>query len=84
MILKNFDFISPQITLFYNRMESHSSIFTGIISIIVLIICIAAAIVLSLDIIFKKNASIYYWKKSVEDVEKTILNEQNFFILFQF
>ncbi len=78
MILKNFDFISPPITLFYHGMNSHSSIFTGIISLIVLIICLIAAIILSLDIFLKRNPSIYYWKKSIIDVEKTYLNEDNF------
>ena len=78
MILKNFDFISPPITLFYHGMESHSSIYTGIISLIVLIICIISAIILSLDIFLKRNPSIFYWKKSIEDVEKTYLNEDNF------
>ena len=78
MIIKNFDFISPPITLFYHGMESHSSIYTGIISLIVLIICIISAIILSLDIFLKRNPSIFYWKKSIEDVEKTYLNEVNF------
>ena len=78
MIIKNFDFISPPITLFYHGMESHSSIYTGIISLIVLIICLISAIILSLDIFLKRNPSIFYWKKSIEDVEKTYLNEDNF------
>ena len=55
MILKNFDFISPPITLFFHGMNSHSSIFTGIISLIVLIICLIGANILSLDIFLKRN-----------------------------
>ena len=78
MIIKNFDFISPPITLFYHGMESHSSIYTGIISLIILIICIISAIILSLDIFLKRNPSIFYWKKSIEDVEKIYLNKENF------
>ena len=34
MFFKNVDFLTPKITLYYNRKSSHSSIISGILTII--------------------------------------------------
>ena len=56
MFLKKFDYISPEITFFYKRDEFHSSIPSGIISIVIL----GIRIFVSLDFLLKRNSTIFY------------------------
>ena len=76
-ILKKCDFISPEITLFYNHINSHSSIFSGILSIILLILIILLIIYLSLDLIKKKNPNSFYYTKFIDDVDSYPLNSSS-------
>ena len=64
-ILKKCDFISPEITLFYRGIDSHSSIFSGILSILLLIGIIFLIIYLSIDLIKKQNPTSFYYTKFV-------------------
>ena len=56
MFLKNFVFISPEITLFHLEKEHHSSLSSGIVSLLLIIFGAALAIIFSLDLIETKNA----------------------------
>ena len=58
MFLKNFDFLSPPITLYYKGENSHSSIFAGILTIIVYLICLTFGIVYAIQ--FIRLLTIYY------------------------
>jgi len=65
MILKKFDFISPEITLFYKGSLSHSSIISGIISLV--------------SCFFIISATVYYFLSLVNrerDCPKIAINEQ--------
>ena len=55
MFIKKVDFLSPNITFYHKGALSHSSIFSGIISIISILLIILLAIYFSLDIIKRKN-----------------------------
>ena len=50
-----FDFISPDITLFYNGKDKHSSFFSKILSLLILLLILYLIIYLSLDYILKRN-----------------------------
>ena len=67
-ILKKCDFLSPEITLFYRGIDSHSSIFSGLLSIILLIGIIFLIIYLSIDLIKKQNPTSFYYTKFVDDI----------------
>ena len=56
MFLRNFDYLSPGVTFYYKGNLAHTSIFSGIFSIIVFIGLIILAIYFSLDIIEKKKS----------------------------
>ena len=73
-ILLKCDFISPEITLFYRGIDSHSSIFSGILSIILLIGIIILTIYLSVDLIKKENPTSFYYSKYIEEIGSFPLN----------
>ena len=63
MILKNLDILSPQITLYHKGFLSHSSIFSGIISIISFIIIIIFSIYYSLELILRQTPTAYFFNR---------------------
>ena len=79
MFLQNFDFISPSITLFYHNKTQHSSISSGIFSIIILIIIFSLIFYLSLDFLFLKNPSSMYYKTYIDDVDIYYFNSSSLF-----
>ena len=79
MILSNFDFLSPEITLFYKGNERHSSIFSGITTILLFLFVIFLIIFLSIDFIFKKNPTSFFYNKFIENLEPTNLNSKGIF-----
>jgi hypothetical protein len=79
MFLKNFDFISPEITLFHLEKERHSSLFSGIVSLLLIIFGAALAVIFSLDLIERKNPVAYYSKTWEKDIGSFPLDENHFF-----
>jgi len=84
MFLKKFDFISPEITLFYRGDDRHSSIPSGIISIIFFILTTAMTIFVSLDFLLKRNPTAFYYHKYIDDLGIYYLNASNFFHFISF
>ena len=78
MIVRSFDFISPLITLYYKGETRHSSIFSGLISIILIILVLYICIFISFDFIFKMNPNSFYFIMNIKDVG-TIKLSHNFF-----
>jgi len=76
MFLSKFDIISPDICLFYKGKEKHSSIASGILSILLLIVIIALIIYLSIDCIGKLNPTSFYYTRYIEDVPEYPLNSE--------
>ena len=70
MILKQIDFLSPQITLYHKGFLSHSTIISGIISIISLVIIISFGVYYSLDLIKRENPRACFLNRFVEDNTK--------------
>ena len=83
MFFKKFDFISPEITLYYRGDDRHSSIPSAIISLICLILIIAMAIYVSLDFLLKRPTAFYYHNYS-DDLGIYYLNATNFFHFVNF
>ena len=79
MFVKKFDFLSPKITLYYKGSSSHSSILSGILSIISIIVIFSLSIYFSLDLIERKNPDSYYLNRFVEDAGKFPFNASSLF-----
>ena len=79
MFAKKFDFLSPKITLYYKGSPSHSSILSGILSIISIIVIFSFSIYFSLDLIQRKNPDSYYLNHFVEDAGEFPINASSLF-----
>ena len=84
MILKQIDFLSPQITLYHKGFLSHSTIISGIISIISLVIIISFGIYYSLDLIRRENPGACFLNRFVEDNLKYSMNYSSIFHYISF
>ena len=83
MFLKELDFLSPPITLFYKGLSSHSSIKSGILIIITLVIIIFLSII-QLKKIFKRDDEIPLSTSFTYFVEDVGTISLNFSSLFHF
>ena len=79
MFLKKFDYLSGPLTFFFNNYNSHPSIISGIMTIIIFLICIILTLYLSLDFIFKRNPNSYTYNRVIYDVGFYPLNESSMF-----
>ena len=78
-ILKQIDFISPPITLYYKNNLKHTSYFSIILSIISFMLIIVFTIIFSLDFFLHKNPTAYYYNHYKEDVGVYPLNSSSLF-----
>jgi hypothetical protein len=67
MFLKRFDFISPPVTFYHQGYLSHTSIISGIISIISIALIFSLAIYFSLDIIKRNDPNVFSYNSFTED-----------------
>ncbi len=68
MFIKNFDFLSPDITLYHLEKDQHSSLFSGIVSLLLILFGGILAVIFSLDLIERKNPTAYYSKTWEKDI----------------
>ena len=83
MFLKKFDLISPPITLYFKGESSHVSIYSGILSIIAIIIVIISAIYYILEFIHRKSPKAYFYTRYIEDAGEFPLNSTQMFHFIQ-
>lgn len=79
MFIKNIDFLSPPITFYYKGFHSHTSVISGLLSILAIIMNIAQAVYFSLDIINRKEFNAYYFNTFVDDAGIFPFNSSSFF-----
>ena len=79
MIFRNLDFLSPPITLYHKGRRKHSSVFSGIITIISYLIILAYIIYYLIDFIEKINPTTYFFNRYVEDAGIFHFNESSIF-----
>ena len=74
MFVKKIDTITPPITLFFRGNNKHSTIFSGILTIIIHIILIVFTVLYFLDYINKKNPSAFFFNRFINDAGTLILD----------
>ena len=79
MFIKYFDYLSPPITFYYQGSLSHTSIISGILSIISCILIIILAIYYSLELIQRKDPNSFYFNSYIEDSGIFPLNASSLF-----
>lgn len=84
MILKYIDFLSPQITLYHKGFLSHSSIISGIISIISIVIIILFGVYYSLDLIKRESPKAFSYNRFVNNNRKYPMNSSSIFHYINF
>lgn len=84
MFLQKLDFISPKLTLNFNRQKTHSSIISGILTIISYTLIGIFSIYTSMDLILKKNPTAYSFLNVIDDVGTYNLNSSGMFHYIQF
>jgi len=83
MFIRKLDFLSPSITLYYKGEPSHSSIASGILTIIVYSICLTFGIVYAIQFINKDNPRVCYYNRYVEDAGEFPVNSSSMFNFIQ-
>ena len=79
MLIKRLDFLSPPVTFYHKGFLSHSSIVSGIISIISMIIILSLTIYFSLEIIQKKKPNAFSYNSFIEDAGIFPINSSSLF-----
>ena len=83
MFFKKIDLISPPITIFYKGESAHTSIFSGILSLIVYSISTAFGIYYAVNYIKHANPQVYYYNRYVEDAGIFPMNSSSIFNFIQ-
>ena len=84
MFIKKLDYLSPSITFYYQGAHSHTSITSGIISIISIIIIIAFSMYFFHELIIRKNPNSFYFRSFIEDSGTFPINASSFFHFISF
>ena len=79
MFIKRLDFISPPVTFYHQGYLSHSSIISGIISIISIAFIFSLTLYFSLDIIKRKDPNVFSYNSFVEDAGIFPINSSGLF-----
>ena len=79
MFLKSFDYVSPPITFYHKNYLSHSSILSGIVSIFSFILILSISVYFAIQIIYRRNPSVFHFKRIIEDAGTFPVNASSFF-----
>ena len=79
MFIRKLDYLSPRITFYHKELISHSSIFSGILSIFFFVIKIISGIYYSLNLIQRKDLKAFYYNTYIEDAPTFPLNSSSLF-----
>ena len=79
LFIKDLDSISPPITLYFNRNLSHSSVLSGILSVISILFIISYSLYFFSRLINHDNADAFYYSRFVEDAGFFPINSSSIF-----
>ena len=79
MFIKQFDIISPRVTFYHQGFLSHSSIFSGVLSIISIILIFSLGIYYFLEILYKEDPNSFYFHSFIEDAPTYEINSSSLF-----
>ena len=79
MFFKYFDFLSPPLTLYFFGQHSHSHIIGGLLTIITYFLSLSSLFYFSLDLIYRKNPTAYFYNINIEDAGNYIMNSPSMF-----
>ena len=79
MFIKYFDYLSPRVTFYYKGYLSHSSILSGVLSIIAITFIIILAVYYSLNIINRQQPNTFYFHSFIEDAGLFQFNTSSLF-----
>ena len=79
MFIRYLDYLSLRITLYHKGFLSHNSIFSGILSIIVILFMINLTIYFSLELFLKEKPNAHYYNSFKEDAGKFKVNTSSLF-----
>ena len=79
MFIKKLDYISPPVTFYHQGLLSHTSIFSGILSIISIIFIICLGIYYFFDIIFKEDPKTTSYSNFIQDAGVFSMNSTSLF-----
>ena len=83
MFLKKLDMLSPPITLNFKEEGQHSSIFSGILSVIVYVLVFVAGVYYALEFINKESPKAYFFNRYIEDAGTFPVNASSMFNFIQ-
>ena len=83
MFIKKFDFLSPPITLYFKGQNTHSSIISGILSLLAYSAIIGFSIYYALQFINKENPVAYFFNRYIEDAGTFPMNSSSIFSFLQ-
>ena len=83
MLLDKIDLLSPSITLYTNGKLRHSSLFSGILTLITYSLLIVMGYYFASDFIQRLNPTAFYFNRYVEDAGSFILNSGSMFNFIQ-
>ena len=78
MFFERIDFLSPKITLFYKYKKRHSSSIGGLLTCIMIIICIFFIIKFFVALFIHSSPSVIFYRKYEKDLLKYSLNSSSF------
>ena len=77
MFFEKFDFLSPKITLFYKYKQRHSSPIGGILTTLMIIICILFILRFLINLFFHSTPSVIFYRKYEKDITKYSLDSSS-------
>ena len=79
IVIQYLDYLSPHITFYHNGFLSHTSIISGILSIISFVLIVIIAVYFSLDLIKRQNPTTFSFNSFIEDSGKFYFNSSDVF-----
>ena len=83
MLLREIDMLSPKITLYYKQKNTHASVISGILTIIVCTLIITFATIYFVRYVNKENPTAYFYNRYIDDIGTFSFKENHFFNFVQ-